>query len=149
MGLILKTYNLSAVVCTVGSVIVGGYGADGGLEVEWSADIGEISHGATGLTTFSRNNNSDATITITVMETSATYAALAAQMKVQENTPFVITPLPFFMRDNITGDQLSTATSVYIQRPAMSKGRVAGERQFKIHLPGASITAIYGAQNVL
>lgn len=149
MGLIVKTYDLSAVVLTIGPVLVGGYAEDGGIEIEWSAPIGEVTVGATGLTTFSRNNNTDAVVTITVMETSATYAALGLQMKTQENTPFVILPLPFFMRDNITGDQFSAATSIYLERPTISKGRIAGERQFKLHLPGAAITALYGVQNLV
>lgn len=149
MGLILKSYDLAAVVCTLGPVICGGYGEEGGLEFEWGAPIGEISEGATGLTTFSRSNNTGCNLTISVMETSASYAALGAQMKIQELTPFVILPIPFFMRDNITGDQIGSATSVYLERPAMNKGRVAGERQFKLYLPGAAIGALYGIQNLV
>ena len=149
MGLIAKTYDLSAVVCTVGAVVVGGYGEDGGLEFEQGAPIFEATVGATGLTTLSKNNNTDMIVTISVMETSAAYALLGAQMKIQENTPFVIIPLPFFMRDNITGDQIAAATSIFLERPNMSKGRVAGERQFKLYLPGAAIGALYGTQNLI
>ena len=149
MGLIAKTYDLSAVACTIGPVIVGGYAEDGGIEIEWAGTIGEVTHGATGLTTFSRNNNTDAIVTITVQETSAAYAAMGAQMKLQENTPFVIIPQPFILVDSITGDKLSTATSIYLERPQMNKGRVAGERQFKLLLPGAAIGAIYGIKNLV
>lgn len=149
MGLIAKTYDLSAVICTVGLVVVGGYAEDGGLEFEQSADVFDVSVGATGLTTASKINNTDMIVTITVMESSAAYLGLGAALKLQENTPFVVVPIPFFMRDNINGDQIATATAFFLTRPNMSKGRLAGERQFKLHLPGAAIGALYGIQNLV
>ena len=78
MGLITKTYDLGAVVCTLGPVGIGGYGEEGGLEFEQASVIGEVTVGATGLSTFSRSNNKDMIVTITVMETSLAYNLLGA-----------------------------------------------------------------------
>ena len=148
MGLIAKTYDLSAVVCTLGPVSIGGYGEEGGLEFEQGAPIGEVTVGATGLATFSRSNNKDMIVTITVMETALSYNLLGQQMKVQENTPFVIVPLPFFMRDFITGEQIAAASAFYLERPTITKGRTVGERAFRVYLPGAATSALYAPQNL-
>lgn len=145
----LKSYDLSAVVCTLGPILVGGYGEEGGLEYEWAAPIGEFNVGATGLTTFSRNNNGLLFVNITVMESSLAYNLLGAAMKAQELTPFVIVPIPFFMKDFINGDQIATATSVFEARPTPSKGRTVGERVFRLGLPKAAGSALYGIQNLV
>jgi hypothetical protein len=150
MGLIAKSYDLAQVVLVVGGVPIGGYGEDGGIEIAPVAPIHEVSVGADGLTVASKVNNTDAIATITLNEMSAGYLALAAIMKVQELNPTpLLIPIPFLLIDPSNGDQISSAYTIFVDRPTLSKGRTAGERVFTLHLPGAAIGASYGVLNVL
>jgi len=150
MGLLAKSYDLAKVILTVGGVPIGGYGEDGGVEIAPIAPIHEVSVGADGLTVASRMNNDDALATITLNEMSAGYAALGALMKVQELNPTpVLIPVPFLLIDPSNGDTIASAFVIFVDRPTMAKGRTAGDRVFTLHLPGAAITAVYGAANVI
>jgi hypothetical protein len=147
MSAIGKLYDLKSTFCLIGGIQIGGYGADGGLVFEQSAPIGEITHGADGETVFSRNNNNDISCVITVLQTSRAYRDLGLLMKAQELTPFVLLPYPFIMRDATTGDQVSAATAIFVERPNIEKGRTVSEATFRVHLPNASIGALYGLSN--
>ena len=148
MGQIMKTYDLSKVILVVGTFKVGGYGEDGGIEIEQAADIGEVTVGADGESVFSRNNNRLLYVNVTVLETSAAYKNLAAAMKIQEALPIII-PMPFLMQDLINGDSVQNAYCTFVQRPGMAKGRKVGTRTFRLALPGASSTALYGILNLI
>jgi hypothetical protein len=150
MGLIAKSYDLSKVILVVGGVPIGGYGEDGGIEIEPIAPIHEVSVGADGLTVASKTNNTDARASITLSEMSAGYLALAALMKLQELNPLpVLIPLPFLLVDPSNGDQISSAFVIFLDRPTITKNRTAGQRVFTLHLPGAAISATYGVANVI
>jgi hypothetical protein len=151
-GQLLKSYNLGLVQLTIGGIPIGGYAADGGIEFEQSADLFEKTIGATGLPTYSLNNDDSIGATITVMETSLAYAALAALMQAQilaASATGVIPPLPFAMVDISTGDTIASAFTVFMARPNMNKGRVAGPREFRIDLVGAGAVATYGINNLI
>lgn len=148
MSAIGKLHDLKSTFCIIGGIqIGGGYGADGGIVIEQSAPIGEITHGADGETVFSRNNNNDMSAVITVLTTSRAYRDLGLLMKTQELTPFVLLPLPFLLRDQTNGDQVSAATCIFVERPNVEKGRTVSEATFRVHLPNASIGALYGINN--
>ena len=150
MGLLAKNYDLAKVILTVGGIPLGGYADDGGIDIAPLAPIHEVSVGADGLTVASRMNNDDALATITFLESSNGYFALAGLMKIQELNPTpVLIPLPFFMIDPINGDVISSAFTIFVDRPTVGKGRTVGERVFTLHLPGAGITAVYGALNII
>ena len=149
MSQIMKTYDLSKVRCIVGTFVIGGFAADGGVEIEQAADIGEVTTGATGETVFSANNDKTLFVNITVLETSKSYRNLAALMKLQEARIGPILPLPFLLVDAINGDTISSAYATFVARPGLAKGKTVGERVFRLALPGAAATAIYGALNFL
>ena len=149
---LLKSYNFGLVQLTIGGIPIRGYATDGGVEFEQGSDIFEKSVGATGLPTYSLLNDDSVGATITVMETSLAYAALALLMNAQilaASTTGVIPPLPFAMVDISTGDTIASAFTVFMARPNMNKGRVAGPREFKIDLVGAGAIATYGINNIL
>lgn len=151
-GQLLKSYNFGLVQITIGGIPIGGFGTDGGIEFEQGSDLFEKTVGATGLVTYSLLNDDSMEATITVMETSAGYAALAAAMSAQVlavSATGVIPPLPFAMIDVSTGDTLASAFCVFMTRPNMNKGRVAGVREFRISLVGAGALASYGTANLV
>lgn len=141
-----KIYSLAAVQLTVGNFLIGGFGEDGGVEFEWDADIGEITNGATGETVFSANNNFTARVNITVLESSGSYRDLGILLKAQEVASAIgfAIPIPFAMLDSISGDNISTPTALFTQRPTQSKARTVGERTFQMVIPGGALTALYG-----
>ena len=151
-GQLLKSYNLGLVQVTIGGIPIGGYDTDGGIEFEQGSDLYEKTVGATGLPTYSLLNDDSIEATITVMETSASYAALAALLQAQilaSSATGVIPPLPFAMFDPSTGDTLASAFTVFMTRPNQNKGRTAGPREFRISLVGAGAIAAYGTANLI
>lgn len=150
MGLLAKSYDLAKVQLVVGGVPIGGYGQDGGIEIAPAAPIHEVNTGADGLTVASKMNNTDAIATITVSEMSLGYATLGGLMKAQELNPApVLVPIPFLLIDPSNGDTVSSAFVIFVDRPTLGKARVAGERVFTLHLPGAYVSALYGTANVI
>ena len=149
MGLLAKQYDLALVVCTVGGVPIGGYGADGGISIEPVAAINEVTVGADNLTVASKVNNSDGIATITLSEMSLGYAALAGFMQTQRLPSPVLIPLPFFLLDPTNGDQMSSANTIFLEPPTIAKNRTASDRVFRVHLPGAFALASFGVLNVV
>ena len=146
-----KTYNIKAVTAILGSFpLGGGYGEDGGLEFEWDADLFEVTVGADGETAYSRTNNDNVTLTITVMESSRAYKDLATLMQAQlllVDNGAPIAPLNFSMYDPINGDSCASQYAVFLNRPAPSKSGTIGEREFRISLNNAA--ALFGTKNIV
>jgi hypothetical protein len=150
MGLIAKTYDLAKVILVVGGVPITGYGEDGGIEIEFTGPIHEVTEGADGLTVASKTNLTDAVATITLSEKAAGYLALATAMRLQEQDPSpVLLPVPFLLTDPSNGDVTSAAFTIFMARPTITKNRLAGERVFTMHLAGVAVTQIYGAANII
>jgi hypothetical protein len=150
MGLLAKSYDLSRVVLVVAGVPIRGFGEDGGVEIEFTGPIYEVTEGADGLTVASKTNRTDAVATVTLSEKAVGYLALSIIMKAQELTPLpILVPLPFLLLDPSNGDVTTAAFTIFLDRPTITKNRVAGERVFTMHLAGVSITQIYGAANVI
>ena len=139
----LKTYDFRQVTLVIGGFDIGGYGDDGGIDVEWGADVGEMSVGIDGEATFSADNNESATVTITVKETSRSYRDLAGLYTTQK-AQRPIEALNFLMRDAINGDEVKDRFAAFLSLPGMSKGKTAGERVFVLALPNARANAKFG-----
>jgi hypothetical protein len=150
MSATARTYDLNQVQLMIGGVVLGGYGADGGIEIAPTSDLYEVTTGADGLTVASRLNDNDAVATLTLSERSTGYAALMALVKVQQlaATP-VLVPLPFLLLDPINGDQVSAAQTIFLSLPTISKSRTAGDRVLTMHLPNGMSNAIFGVLNVI
>ena len=134
------TKNLAAISCIIGSVEIGGYGADGGITIAPAeADRLQVTTGADGFSTPSVNNNNDGVATITVMEHSLTYGLLVTLLEDQDDAQALgSTPsLPFQYTDPSNGDAISSNQSWFLNKPTVTGTKVAGTREFRIHLPGA------------
>jgi hypothetical protein len=140
----MKTYDLRAVILIIGGYSISGYAEDGAIEIENGSPIGELVAGADGDTVFSRNNDERLTVTIRVLETSKSYADLAALMRAQEAQTSIL-PMPFLLRDVNNGDEIRSQYAYFLERPVSSKGKLAGERVFKIGLPKAARTQKHGS----
>ena len=148
MSGILKTYDLSAVKLAIGGILLGGYAEGGGIEVAPAAPVGEFSSGADGEAVFSRSNNDAVFVTVTVMETSAGYRHLAQLAATQKAAVGRIPPLPFSFSDPINGTYITGAYCAFMEHTTVSKGATAGERVFRLVVPGVLKTWQLGILNL-
>jgi hypothetical protein len=152
-GQLTKSYNAGLLSLSIGGIpLAGGAAEDGVVTFENNSDTMELTVGATGLPTFSLLNDDVIIATITLMETSVAYAALGALLNAQNlavSTTGVIPPTPFSLFDVSTGDTMAAGFAVFMSRPNMNKGRVAGPREFVVALPGAGALSQYGLANLL
>ncbi len=130
----LRTHDFSQFVLTVGGIIIGGFGDDGGVEFEMGADVGEDTVGADGEVTFSRNNDKRMYCDITVKQTSAGHARLSAMAAIQAAQPEIL-PLPFESFNPRTGERVSSEYAVFKTVPGASEQKSAQDRVYRLMLP--------------
>ena len=132
----------------IGTHRIGGWSEDGGIEYELAADTYEDVNGAYGQTTISQLNDPRMYATITVKESSKSYGILYGLWKAQK--ALLVKPaLPFSHRDLLNGDEVSDPQCVFISPPTPSKGRTAGDREFRILLPNGVDLMVLGANNLI
>lgn len=148
-----RTYDLKNVICTINGIGIGGYGeGDDALSFEWSADLCEKFVSADGQIVYARLNDRSLAVTVTVHQRSRSYALLSQLMETQHGdslgiAPPQILPMGFQMIDPSNGDSLSSFDTVFMRRPAPSKGRSLGTVEFLLDLP--SPLFVYGPANLL
>lgn len=147
-----RSYSLSNVSLTIGTVNVNGFAPDDAFTWSWTADIWNRTTGADGDNLYSRNLERVVSAEISLLGTSRALATLFALLELQagENTgitPPLLTPLPFMLIDAHTGDFLSAATTIFMSRPAPSRGATLGSAVFGIELPSPKY--IPGTLNLL
>jgi hypothetical protein len=147
-----KTYDLKLVVCTIGGVPISGYGETDALTLEWVSDIVEGTVTADGKALYSRLNDRRLNVTVTLSQTSRVVGLLQTMLDAQhgETLPFAppqILPVPFYLLDPSTGDTIASFETVFMARPAPSKGRNVGEVQFMLQLPSPAVSL--GAANLI
>lgn len=148
----VKSYDLKLVVCTIAGIAISGYGESDAIQFEWSSDLVEPTVSADGVYIYSRTNDRGLTATITVHQKSAAYPLLAGLLEGQHGdnlgiAPPVIVPYPFALVDPSNGDTITSLDTVFLNRPAPSKGKTIGEVQFRVHLPSPKV--VYGPLNVV
>ena len=121
---------------TLGGILIGGFGEEGGVEFEWLDDIGESTIGADGLVEFERNNDKRALATITQKAGGQGYARLMALLKRQQRQDS-LEPLPLESWNAQTGERVSSAYTIFQTRPEPSEGKSAQERETQVLLPYA------------
>ncbi len=126
----VKTYNPKDVLIIVGPVIVEGY-ADGTFvnvardNPSWSKAIGSDGEGAR-----ARSNDQGGSVTITLMQTSASNPQLSALSLLDEQTGDGVVPLLVTDR---SGTSLFEAETAWIEKPADSAfGREIENREWVI-----------------
>lgn len=143
-------YDLKRVTCSIGGVTVSGYGETDAIALEWAGPITEEMQTADGDTIFSRTNDRRLHGTVTVSQQSRAYKLLGELLEEQHGDNAGVAPdsIPlhaFALRDPSNGDEITSQKCVLSDRPAPSKGKTAGEVQFKFTLPSPKVK--YGASN--
>jgi hypothetical protein len=133
-----KLYDLKSSVCTIGGVLVSGYGEEDAISFDWSSDLVESFETVDGGRIYARNQNKELIATITLMQTSGAVAQLRTALDLQHGTvnglkPFVIVPAPLWFYASDTGDFVSGG-AVFLNRPNASRGQTVGELQFRLSI---------------
>jgi hypothetical protein len=140
----VKTHDLKAVSLSVGGLPITGYGESGAVAFEVMSPIGESKVSADGETVvFSRNNDPRVLARITVMRNSKAYQTLAGLAKAQASQESIL-PLPFAMKNWITGAQVTEEYAVFQDVPMPSQEKEAGEDEFVLLLPNARDQVLHG-----
>ena len=144
----LKTYNLKdGNILTIGGVVIGGYGKDGGIAYSYGSARYEDVVGADGQVTVSRLNDERVYAEITLMENSPAYKELMGLHRFQEiqaKLPTGILPLPYLHEDHVNGDVIASSHCVFLEQPEPSKSRTVGEITFKLLLPNVANKLVLG-----
>ena len=145
----VKNYNFAdGNILVIGPYDIGGFAEDGGIEYEFGSDIYEHVSGADSQVTVSQLNDYRMIATVTLMETSASYKRLFDLLTIQR-AQLKKLPLSFMHRDQINGDQVAVGTIIFLNWPAPSKARTAGEREFRILLPDGAKNFQGGSLNLI
>lgn len=133
-----KLYDLGLCVCTVGGVLVSGYGEEDAVSFAWSGDLVETHETVDGPLVYVRAVRRTLVATITLMQTSGAVARLRSQFDFQHGPVIglrqpVILPLPFYFYAADNGDFVSGG-AVFLGRPDTSRGRTVGELQWRLSL---------------
>lgn len=143
-----KDYNFKdGVKLVIGNVIVGGYGADGGVEYEFASDIYEDESGADGQVSVSQLHDYRMYANVTLKETSSSYRQLFNLLTAQRAL-LRKTAMPYTHKDLLNGDSVTVGTCIFMGWPTPSKARTAGDRTFRILLPDGAKKFIGGALNI-
>lgn len=143
------TYDLKQVICTVNYDDLSAFGDDGAIKIEPNSDTLEHITAADGSQhVFSRNNDYSAKVTISLLETSRSYADLKSQWE-EQCTEAPIAERPFRMYDPLNGDEVLDSYTMFMSPPVVSKSKGVGYRDFNIILPNAYAPGNYfaGTQN--
>lgn len=149
---VAKTYDFAhnkfGLAGLTGNLILEGFADDGGVEYEAVEDEGEVTYGSDGEATFSRSNTRGLIVTITLKETSNSISKLDNLRRAQRSTR-KIQPMTWSHVDLLTGDVVGSAYAIFLDPAMPSKGKTAGSRTYRLHLPYASRDTVEGATNSL
>lgn len=138
-----RFHSFKQYICTVGGSLIGGYGDDGGVEIEFASEMVEDTVGADGEVTINATNDDRAYANFTLKQTSAGYARLMALLqaqKLQLDTVGQALPLPFESFNPLTGERVFSEYTVFKSRPTVSEQKTAQDREIQAVLPYAKHT---------
>lgn len=129
-----KIHDLSQVTLAIGGYTLSGYGDGGAVKVEPVSPATESSIGADGQVTYSRTNDRRAKVTVTVRQNSVAHKHLHTLMLAQQTAP-VLAPLAFLLINAQTGERVSSAYFVFLERPGVEQAKGVTDRVYVGELP--------------
>jgi len=127
----LATYIPDQVVVTVAGITLEGFGESSIIRIEPADDAWKAKVGVDGQVSRSRSNNRMARVTVTLMATSKSNAALSALYNLDRNSPNGAGVGAFQVRD-LQGMSLNRADECWIARlPTVEYGGEVSEREWQ------------------
>lgn len=122
------TYDPSEIAVTFGPLLIKGFSDGTFVKVERSEERYTTKVGVDGEGAFARNNNRAGTIEVTLLQTSASNAALSALVALDDDAPGPNPPVPCIVKD-LQGNSLHVAAAARISKlPASEYQKEVGER---------------------
>lgn len=134
MGLGYGEFDPKHHVCLIAGILIEGYGEESAIDIEPNSDHRSHKTSVDGLVVSSKLHDETATLTITLLETSASHRALMALLKLDKATPGGAGVGSFELRDLINGE-VNYSEKCWIQRrPNKVVGKEAAEYEWKFTL---------------
>jgi hypothetical protein len=128
----VKIYDPGSVIVVFGTLNLSGFSDGTMVRVERDEDAFTKKVGADGECTRTRNRNRCGSVTVTLMQSSASNLALAALLTADELTPGGTSILPITVKDN-QGNSLHTALDAWIRKtPSAEYAKEVGSREWVI-----------------
>lgn len=138
----VKSYDPAQVTVVFGATIVGGYAPDAAISVEHDEDDWSLQIGVGGEDTRSKSNNKSATVTLSLMQSSASNDLLSAQRAADVNTPGGVGGYPLLIVDG-SGRTVLSAETAWVQRPPTAEySRESSTREWVIRT--GNLNALHG-----
>lgn len=142
----LRFYKFDQNIITIGGRRIAEFGDDGGIEYSWNSNLVEPAVTADGVPVFSQISDPLCMATLTVKQTGEGYKYLAALVRAQDlAVAGSIGPIPFLHTNLLQGDVFRSAYVIFENYPEPSFSKNADEVEFRLYLPFARDSAIFGA----
>ena len=142
-----RYYKFSQIRLYIGGFRVQEFGEDGGITFEYNSDLVETAVSADGKPVFSENNDPLMFCSVTVMQTGEGYKQLAALVEAQKRNVTGLLTVPFLLKNRYQGDIISSPWCVFLSRTPLDLQRTAGTAEFRMALPYAGDSALFGTNN--
>ncbi len=141
-----RTYDPNEVTIVVGAILVDGFADGTFVSVEWDEDAFTKTIGAGGEVCRARSNNNGASVTLTLLQSSAANDLLSALHNADKLSPGGDGIVPFIMKDG-TGRTVISAEKCWVRKPAtVTYGREVENREWTIDT-GDMVPANIGGNN--
>lgn len=141
----VKVFDPKELIIAIGTFTADGYADGTFLSIESNEDAFALSVGASGEAARSRTHNNSATITLTLMQTSATNDALSTLHNLDKATPNGDGIVPLLIKDN-RGNSLFAAEHCWVKkRPTAEYGREPTGREWVLETD--NLVAFDGGNN--
>lgn len=138
----IKSYDPSDVSMFYGPIEMQGFAQDAAISMEHDEDDWTHVVGVDGEGTRSKTSITSATVTVSLMQSSAVNVLLSAERQLDISTPGGTGGLPVLIKDN-SGTTILSAESAWIQKPPTAEfNREASTREWVFKLD--SVIALHG-----
>ena len=126
----VRSYDAKRVVVAFAGIPLRGFADGTFINAEYNEDLYALKVGADGEATRSRNNNNSGRVTLTLLATSPSNAALSSLFNLDLFTPGAVGTGPLLIKDRSGSTIVSAETAWIVKPPAMEFAREASEREW-------------------
>lgn len=129
----VKHLDIKQVVCTFGPIILRGYAEGSAISIAFDEDLFDVVVGCDGETTRSRKNNNNATVEITLAQSSGAHEEM--QLSTLRTSALSSQTFPMFINDIMNGELYSSAEAFVKKLPDAEMNNGVTERKWTICCP--------------
>jgi hypothetical protein len=136
----MKNYHPQKVSCSLGGLLIAsGWAEDEFITLEWEADAVTDVVGVDGEVSASVSNDARSTLTLKLMHTSDENQKLEQLYNLRKRGGGSVGVFPVLLRDNETGETVSSPDAYLMRPPDISYGAQASAREWKVRLTNTEL----------